>query len=54
MDLSLTLNMMDVANYIAKYASKSESATRNYIKIFQQLVSEDLLPEASAQKIPVP
>ena len=50
MDISVTFKMTDVANYIAKYASKSEKATTDYVKIFKQLVTQELPVEASLQR----
>ena len=51
MDISVAFEMTDVARYIAKYTSKAEKATTDYTKIFEQLVTQDLAPDANLQRM---
>ena len=49
-DISITFDISKAARYIAKYASKAETASIDYTKVYRQLVTHDLPPEANIQR----
>ena len=49
-DISITFDMTNAARYIAKYTSKSETASTSYAQVYNKIVCENLPPEATMQR----